>query len=243
MFSFFLANNNNRGIRKDFMEDIIEYLQEKFNDFDYKKYIIPTILLLIFVGGFTFLYYKIDVKNEENKKEKIVINEKEEKENDNEIYVDIKGYVNKPGVYKIKDGNRVIDAINEAGGLKKDANTRFINLSKIVNDGDVIVIYSNSEIKNAKKQDTIYVETPCVCEEIKNDACYKEDETKVSGKININTASLEELKTLNGIGDAKANAIIEYRTKNGKFKVIEDVLKVNGISQTIYDKIKENIII
>ena len=216
------------------MEEIFEYLSEKLNDFDFKKLIIPTILLLIFIGGFTYLYCLIDYKKDEIKEGlKEVIEE--------EIYVDIKGYVNKPGVYKISSTSRVIDAINEAGGLKKDANTRFINLSKLLNDGDVIVIYSNSEIKNAKKQDTIYVETPCVCEEIKNDACYKEETTKVSGKININTASIDELKTLNGIGEAKAGAIIEYRRVNGNFNKIEDILKVNGISQTIYAKIKEDI--
>lgn len=221
------------------MEEIFEYLSEKLNDFDFKKLIIPTILLLIFIGGFTYLYCLIDYKKDEIKKDEIKEGLKEVIEE--EIYVDIKGYVNKPGVYKISSTSRVIDAINEAGGLKKDANTRFINLSKLLNDGDVIVIYSNSEIKNAKKQDTIYVETPCVCEEIKNDACYKEETTKVSGKININTASIDELKTLNGIGEAKAGAIIEYRRVNGNFNKIEDILKVNGISQTIYAKIKEDI--
>lgn len=221
------------------MEDIIDYLSEKLNNFEYKKLIVPTIFLLIYIGGFTYLYTLIDHKKEESKKEQIV-----EEIVDNipsEIYVDIKGYVNKPGVYKVSSSSRVIDAINVSGGLKKGANTRFINLSKQLNDGDVIVIYSDSEIKEAKKKDVIYVETPCVCEEVKNDACYKEEETTVAGKVNINTASLDQLKTLNGIGEAKAKSIIEYRTKNGNFKSIEDILKVNGISQTIYAKIKENI--
>lgn len=221
------------------MEDIVEYLTEKLNNFDFKKLIMPTILLLIYIGGFTYLYNLIDNKNKNDRKEALKI-EVENKES-NEIYIDIKGYVNKPGVYKMISGKRVNDAINEAGGLKKDANTRFINLAKELNDGDVIVIYSNSEIKKAEKQDIIYVETPCVCEEVKNDACFKEENTSNIGKININTASIEELKQLNGIGDAKAKAIVDYRTKNGKFKTIEDLLKVSGISQTIYAKIKENI--
>lgn len=222
------------------MEDVVEYLTEKLNNFDFKKLIIPTILLLIYIGGFTYLYNLIDNKNKNERKEALKI----ETENrvSNEIYIDIKGNVNKPGVYKMVSGKRVNDAIIEAGGLKKDANTRFINLAKELNDGDVIVIYSNSEIKKAEKQDIIYVETPCVCEEVKNDACYKEDNnTNTTNKININTASIEELKQLNGIGDAKAKAIIEYRTENGKFKSLEDLLKVSGISQTIYAKIKENI--
>lgn len=234
-----MANNSIRGIRKEYMEDILEYLSEKLNDFNYKKVIVPTIFLLVYVAGFTYLYSLIGYKKKEEKQEEIKSELVESIPN--EIYVDIKGYVNKPGVYKINSSSRVIDAINEAGGLKKDANTRFVNLSKALNDGDVIVIYSNSEIKKAQKQDVIYVETPCVCEEVKNDACYKEETTKVSGKVNINTATLEELKTLNGIGEAKAGAIIEYRRVNGSFKKIEDLTKVNGISQTIYAKIKENI--
>ncbi len=237
-----MANNNIRGIRKDNMEDIIEYLSNKFNNFDYKKLIIPTIILLIYVAGFTYLYNLIDYKKIDNKKEALKIEEETIKSS--QIYVDVKGYVNKPGVYKLDSNSRVIDAIKTSGGLKKDANTRFINLSKVLNDGDVIVIYSNSEIKKAKKQDVIYVETPCVCEEVKNDACYKDNslnETNKTNKININNASLEELKTLSGIGEAKAKSIIEYRTKNGNFKSIEDLLNVSGISETIYAKIKENI--
>lgn len=237
-----MANNNIRGTRKDEMEDIIEYLSNKFNNFDYKKLIVPTILLLVFVAGFTYLYNLIDYKKIDNKKEALKIEEKNIESS--KIYVDIKGYVNKPGVYKLDSNSRVIDAIEISGGLKKDANTRFINLSKVLNDGDVIVIYSNSEIKKAKKQDVIYVETPCVCEEVKNDACYKDNslnEPNKTNKININTATLEDLKKLDGIGDAKAKSIIEYRTKNGNFKNIEDLLNVSGISETIYAKIKENI--
>ena len=175
------------------------------------------------------------------------------------IFVDIKGEVKKPGVYEIKSDYRVSDVIKLSGGLTKNANTRFINLSKTLKDGDVIVIYSNNEIKNATKEKikTIYVETPCICEEVKNDACLIENldikdpieensnnetknetkETKdinetnidnnVSNKININSASIEDLKTLTGIGDAKAKAIIEYRNNNGNFNSIEDIMKVN----------------
>lgn len=240
-----MDKNNNRGIRKEYMDEIIEYIREKINEFDLKKLIIPTILLLINIAGFTYLYNIIDFKNNKNDKINVKdINNKEIVEKNNEIYVDIKGFVNKPGVYKLSTNSRVIDAIEASGGLKKDANTRFINLSKLLNDGDVIVIYSNSEIKEAKKKDIIYVETPCVCEEIKNDACYKEEDNKQENKkVNINSATVDELKILNGIGESKAKSIIEYRIKNGNFKSIEDLLKVNGISESIYAKIKENITI
>ena len=124
-------------------------------------------------------------------------------------------------------------------------------MSQILNDSDVVIVYSNKEIEEANKKETI-VNTPCVCEEVKNDSCYIEkeedkeeikEESNTNSKVNINTASLEELKTLDGIGDAKATAIIEYRSKYGNFKSIEELLEVDGISDTIFTKIKENITI
>jgi competence protein ComEA len=179
-----------------------------------------------------------------------------------DIYVDIKGEVKKPGVYKIEENSRVSDLIILSGGITKNANTRFVNLSKVLKDGDVIVIYSNNEIKNATKTktitNTVYVDTPCICEEVKNDACLVENlkiedpviesknETIMeqdNNKININNATKEELMSLSGIGESKAKAIIDYRDKNGAFKDIKDIINVNGISETIYSKIKDNITI
>lgn len=154
------------------------------------------------------------------------------------IYVDIKGFVKNPGVYSLEKGSRIIDLINESGGLLKGANTRLINLSKILNDEDNIVVYSNSEIKKLNKTEVIYKSSPCICEEIKNDGCIKDTETTL---ININTASKEELMTLNGIGESKANSIIEYRDNNGNFEKIEDIINVNGISENIFIIIKKNI--
>ena len=222
------------------MDDFFEYLSNKLGDFDYKKLIFPTIVLLIYIGGFVYLLTIINHNKVKQNNSSVSLNE-EVVETD--IYIDIKGSVANPGVYKIPGDSRVVDAIKAAGGLKDDANTRFINLSKQLSDGDVIVVYSDKEIKDAQKKEVIYVETPCVCEEVKNDACYKEtgETTAVSGKVNINTASESELSTLNGIGSSKAKAIIEYRTKNGNFKTIEDIKKVSGISESIYAKIKENI--
>ena len=230
------------------MDDFIEYLSNKTENLDLKKLIFPTILILIYVAGFVYLLTIIK-NNENNNKVVDKISFKEEKEILPEyIYVDVKGSVKKPGVYKLENNSRVIDAINISGGLISSANTRYINLSKLLNDGDVIMVYSDKEIKDAKKDNTIYIETPCVCEEVKNDACIQDnikannnEENKTNDKININKATIDELKTLNGIGEAKAKAIIEYRTKNGLFKSIEELKNVSGISETIYVKIKENI--
>ncbi len=211
------------------------------------KLIVSFLLFLSYLFLCLIIYYLYTTKNNKEIKtinESVVVNSiMEEKLVEPEyIYVDVKGSVKKPNVYKLEKGSRTIDAIKIAGGLSKNANTRFINLSKILNDGDVIVIYSSDEIKKAQKTNTIVVETPCVCEEIKNDSCYNENNNQTnSGLVNINTASLDQLLTLTGIGEAKAKAIIEYRQSNGNFNVIEDITKVSGISETIFSKIKNYI--
>ena len=221
-------------------------LIEKLRNIISKK-IIEVFIIIILITGYiiTFIYFssKIEIKNNEEKSTEISIIEDETKEKESkEIKIDIKGSVKKPGVYTLKENSRTNDAINAAGGLLKNANTRFINLSKQLNDGDVIVVYSNEEIKKAQKEEKIVVETPCICEEIKNDSCYKEDkESETTSKININTATINELTKLNGIGESKAKLIIEYRTKNGKFKDIKDIMNIKGISETLFSKIKENI--
>lgn len=227
------------------MDDFLEYLSNKLEGFDFKKLIFPTIIILLYIGGFVYLLTIIKKGNKEYINNSNNISLEVEDVSVDEIYIDIKGSVANPGVYKLNSDARVMDAIEASGGITADANTRFINLSKKLYDGDVIVIYSNKEIKEAQKEKVVYIDTPCVCEEVKNDACYKEEgeENKSNDKININTASLEELKTLAGIGEAKAKSIIDYRNNNGNFKSIEDIKKVNGISESIYAKIKENITI
>ena len=221
---------------------------EKIKNIVNKNFIGIIIIVILIVGYIvTFIYFnnEINIKTKEEKTSEISIQEeKREKKEYKEIKIDIKGSVKKPGVYTLKENSRTNDAIIASGGLLKNANTRFINLSKILNDGDVIVVYSNEEIKKAQKEEKIIVETPCICEEIKNDSCYKEDkENEVISKININTATMNELIKLNGIGESKAKLIIEYRTKNGKFKDIKEIMNIKGISETIFSKIKENITI
>lgn len=226
------------------MEALGSYIKENMI-----KVIVITLLLFLYVGSFIYISTKIIKTEKGSENETNVLAKEDLKEETNtetsvkEIVVDVKGSVKKPGVYKIKENSRVTDAIDAAGGLSKNANTRFINLSKLLSDGDVVVIYSNEEIEDAKKEDKIVVETPCICEEVKNDACYKEETTNTNGKININTATINELMTLTGIGESKAKLIIEYRTQNGNFKDIKDIMKVKGISETLFSKFKENITI
>ena len=160
--------------------------------------------------------------------------------------MDIKGEINNPGIYELKSSSRVIDVIEKAGGLTENANTTVINLSKKITDEMVIIIYSNKQVEDFSKTKEIekQVQNNCINpseESLKNDACITEKETTISGKISINTATLEELQTLPGIGEEKAKNIIKYREENGLFTAIEDLTKINGIGESIFAKIKENI--
>lgn len=225
------------------MDEIEDFLE----NLNIKKYLFNIIIIILFCLLSYFVIYRL---NNINKKidNKVVLNKQEKEENKNDsveyVIVDIKGEVTTPGVYELIKGSRVIDVINEAQGLTSNANTRYINLSKILEDGDAIVIYSNDEIENASKEEKIEVTTPCVCEDV-NSACIENNTNKetsqTSEKININTATQEELTSLSGIGEAKAKSIIKYREENGNFKSIEDIMKVSGISENLFAKIKENI--
>ena len=122
-----------------------------------------------------------------------------------------------------------------------------INLAKKVSNEMVIIIYTKEEIENSKKTDTVVkiIEKECICPEVNNDACLKTEEDSNSvkeetkeEKININNATLEDLLGINGIGESKAKAIIEYREKHGKFQKIEDIMEVTGIGESLYEKIK-----
>ncbi len=163
------------------------------------------------------------------------------------VKVDIKGAVLNPGVYELDKNSRVSDAINLSGGLTAEADTSVINLSKNVSDEMVIIIYTKDEIKKMQSGDTSvkYIEKECICPKLENDACIENvvDNTTVdqSNKISLNNATIAQLMELNGIGQSKAEAIIEYRKANGGFKSIEEIMEVDGIGQTTYDKIKEQL--
>ncbi len=169
------------------------------------------------------------------------------KEESTKLYFDIKGSVKKPGVYEFAQGDKIIDAINKAGGLTKNATTNNLNLSKKLTNEMVIYVFSKNELTTTKALEPVSNASECKCETIEINNCVDKNTTNesnndtVSTKININTDSKEKLMTISGIGSSKADAIIEYRTKNGNFKTTEDIMNVSGISKTIYDKIKDTI--
>ena len=212
-----------------------------------KKYIWIILIIILLI---IFLSKDKEVKLEEE----IVKNEETilEEEVDLKIKVDIKGAVKNPGVYEVEENSRVSDVIKISGGLTKDADTSVINLSKNVVDEMVIIIYTKDEINEMKKGSTSikYIEKECICPKLENDACIENsidnvldnNSSSTNGKISLNNASLDELMTLDGIGEKKAQAIIEYRKKHS-FKSIEEILEVDGIGTVTYEKIKDRLTI
>ena len=211
-----------------------------------KQIILGAIIFIIIGGGVGFIIYKNRDKFK-SKKEDIVVEKKLVKKKDlsvEKIQVDIKGQINYPGIYKVDSNLRVMDVIKLAGDLTENADTSVINLSKKVTDEMVIIIYSKDEVADFKKTKEIekQVEEKCIQKDensLVNDACISCSTS--NGKVNINNASVDELKNLTGIGEKKAKDIIDYREKNGSFNSIEDIMKVSGIGESSFAQIKEDI--
>lgn len=148
------------------------------------------------------------------------------------LFVHICGEVREPGVYELKkEEARVIDAIKAAGGLTKNASTRAVNQAELVSDGQQIYIPSVDEESKDVVSNSSSSESSTLLE----------SGAKDTDKVNINTASEKELITLPGIGSAKALKIVEYRATNGRFSKIEDIMKIPGIKEGLFNKISENI--
>ncbi|SFD67218.1 competence protein ComEA [Bacillus sp. OV194] len=139
------------------------------------------------------------------------------------IEIDIKGAVRKPGVYEMKQGDRVIDAVNRAGGFSKKAEEKGVNLSARVKDEMLLYIPAKGEERLPVGPDA------------------GGQDGGGTTKVNINSAAEQELETLNGIGPSKAKAIMAYREENGPFKTIEDLLNVPGIGEKSLENMKEQI--
>ena len=201
---------------------MIEFLKEK-------KLIIGALLIII-LGGGIYIYNLNDEDVSIVNNNEILESEEDEidkKEQDNNIVVHVAGEVKKPGIVRLEEGSRLEDAINKAGGLTDNADISNINLAYILEDGTKIKIPSLNEKEIAESY---------IIEGIE-----EEKSQNKNSKININTATEEELETLDGIGASLASRIIEYREKNGKFKNIEDIKNVAGIGDSKYEAIKDKI--
>lgn len=153
------------------------------------------------------------------------------------IYVHVCGEVRAPGVYEVPSETRLYDVVELAGGFTTEAATEYINLARMVVDGQQYLIPSVEEVAGMSRLDA---DTGTVGSFIKEEDALVDTESR---NININTATREELMTLSGIGEAKADAIIEYRETVSNYATIEDVMKVAGIKENLFRRIKEKIVV
>ena len=233
------------------MPDIIFYLKK------YLREIIFGILICICIGISCYGIFYEKNSTEIIQNDNFVANtskEERKEEKAKKIHIDIKGAIKTPGVYEVEEGAIVSDVITLAGGFNEDADQESINLSKKVSDEMVIYIYTTKELKsNETKKSSSTTSKSCNsssysikdCVEKKesiiipgeNNAEITNEDDLTTQIININTASKTELMSLNGIGEVKAEAIIDYRNKNGNFKSIEEIGNVKGIGDVIFAKI------
>lgn len=146
------------------------------------------------------------------------------------LIVDVRGAVNKPGVYSLTAGSRVQDALALAGDVLANADTRTLNLARKLNDGEQIYVPQIGEAPPAPAS---------TVSSSRAGAARTPTASAPIGKINVNTATLDELDKLPGIGPSIAQRIIDYRTQNGEFKKIDDLKKVRGIGDALFDQIKD----
>lgn len=150
-----------------------------------------------------------------------------------QVYIYVCGAVELPGVYSLRQGSRLYEAVELAGGLTGDADENCLNMARKITDGEQIVILTQEEAASLREAGQYPVS-----ESVQQDA-----QAKDSGLVNINTATVAELTTVSGIGTSRAQAIIDYREQNGVFGSIDDIKKVDGIKDGLFSKIKDKITI
>lgn len=139
-----------------------------------------------------------------------------------QVYVYVTGAVANPGVYSLDEGLRVCDAVEAAGGLTEDADASTVNLARVLSDGEHIALPTKAEVETALAQGSA-------------------GGAVASSLVNINTADASALETLSGVGSATAQAIISDREQNGPFSTIEDLMRVDGIGEKKFAKLKDSI--
>ena len=207
------------------MEAIIEKIKE------YKIIVICTGLGLL-VGGFfllkpapqtpvkeTNLQAEVAAVSKDSSTEKEV---KEEPVEQDLITVDVKGAVKSPGIYDLSVGSRVNDAVQKAGGLTEQADSKSLNLAQKVSDEALVYVPTKGEEAASQQFGS-----------------GTDSSTSKEKKVNLNKASLEELKQVKGLGGKRAQDIIDHRESNGKFKSVDELKKVSGIGTKTIEKLKD----
>ena len=206
---------------------------------DKKNLVIIVLVLVVFISLlFKSFMYDEETTIEDNLNEILVINNVEmlgidnsniinnleEKEN---IKIHITGEVVNEGIVLLKEGDRIEDAINKAGGTTQNADLSKVNLAYVLEDAQKVYIPS------------LYEEIEEYVDESAGESVVEKDVGSKGGKINLNKASVEELQTISGVGESTANKIISYRNTNGKFNSIEELKNVSGIGDKKFEDIKE----
>ena len=208
------------------MEELIEKIKE------YKIIVICAGLGLV-LGGFFLLKPVAQTPAKESNLQSEVIavpkdstdekedgNQKEEVVEQDLITVDVKGGVKTPGIYDLPVGSRINDAVQKAGGLTDSADSKSINLAQKISDEALVYVPTKEEATSQETQSSA-------------------SNTKENKKVNLNKASVEELKQVKGLGAKRAQDIIDHRESNGKFKSVDELKKVSGIGAKTIEKLKE----
>ena len=148
--------------------------------------------------------------------------EQEEKSLQEWIYVDVCGAVRNPGVYRIEAGSRVFQVLEQAGGCTEEASLEAVNQADLLTDGQKIRIYTKEEAGQMEKK-------------------LQEEDPLLDDRVDINRAGKEELMTLTGVGETRAQAILAYRETHGSFSSVEELMQVEGIKEKTYEKLKDQI--
>lgn len=218
------------------------------NKLNKKHKIIIIISTIMVIGLGYYVYSKENSKNEMSDlqvEEGNIENNQSIKE-EKKIKVHISGAIKNEGVFELDENSRIIDVIQQAGGLTEQSYTKYINLAEMLEDGSKIYIPTKEEIENQEKQneeqenkkDIETFKNTITINQNENNQKYKSTNQKIE-KININTATQEELDSLPGVGASTANKILNYRKENGKFKTKEDIKNVSGIGESKFNKIKD----
>lgn len=208
------------------MEELIEKIKEY-------KIIVICVSLGLVLGGFFLLkpvaqtpakesnlQSEVTAVPKDSTDEKEDGNQKEEVVEQDLITVDVKGAVKSPGIYDLPVGSRINDAVQKAGGLIDNADSKSINLAQKISDEALVYVPTKEEAANQESYSNA-------------------TGSKESKKVNLNKASLEELKQVKGLGAKRAQDIIDHRESNGKFKSVDELKKVSGIGAKTIEKLKE----
>lgn len=203
----------------------IKELITKIKEDKAKAFIIAFVAIIFVFVIMPKVFSGEDEMEKKNEKDDFLYVESKDEGLKEHMYIHLDGAVLKPGMIEIQKGDRLKNAIEKAGGLKDDADLKYINFAMILSDGEKIYIPFKNAEENAGNGIISYV--PEVEEKNK--------------KVNINRANKEELMKVKGIGDSTADKIIKYRKDKGLFKKASDIMKIQGISDKKFESIKDDI--